>query len=416
MIDTKAFIVDGNELVSEQRNEEEKVGLEKKRNINAEDFFIKKCFGILGIVHNFKHDLEALSIDTMTYENVQSLVEKYASKLWTEAKSAVQSGTYDDRPLYWARIKMEVALKNHLKGKLDSDIENLIQLFEEKSRNYTGINFSKKTDNSTGGKPKKKILITGFDPFGLNVNIEQSNPSGVVALALHGTEISDEDGNIGEIQAMIFPVRYEDFDKGYVEQYIYPYIPNVHMIVTISQGYKYYDIERFASKKRTSKTLDNLAQNKHIIYYNIENGILTRVSYNDLPEFLETTLPKNSIVPGTLGNNIVVYNQFYLSSVKQESWDWSYVLQKFVNEGTKDIQGPSLGEISVEGSGGDFLSNEIFYRVSLLREQYNSTLKTGHLHLPIIQYYQAPFFSLQKTRTEVENTKIILQDALDGLS
>lgn len=68
------------------------------------------------------------------------------------------------------------------------------------------------------------------------------------------------------------------------------------------------------------------------------------------------------------------------------------------------------------GSGGDYLSNEIFYRVSLLREQYNSTLKTGHLHLPIIQSYPALFFSLQKTRTEVENTKIILQDALDGLS
>lgn len=34
------------------------------------------------------------------------------------------------------------------------------------------------------------------------------------------------------------------------------------------------------------------------------------------------------------------------------------------------------------GSGGDYLSNEIFYRVSLLRNSYNPTLKSGHLHVP----------------------------------
>ena len=406
------------------RNYEERRGNDKKRNS-----FINQCVEIRKEVDDFINGLDEISNDETALHRIQALVEKHASNIWEYAKHYVQGvkqndgtyigGTYDDRPLYWARLEMEVALKKYqcFKGQVrgwkvlpGTKLAELIQLFEEKSRNYTGINFSNAPVEA------KKILITGFDPFGLRNNIEQSNPSGAVALALHGTEISDNKGNIGVIQSMIYPVRYEDFDKGYVEQYIYPYIQNVDMIVTISQGFKHYDIERFASKKRTSKTLDNLAQNKHVIYYNIENGILTRVSYNDLPEFLETTLPKNSIVPGTLGNNIVVYNQFYLSSVKQKSWDWSYVLQKFVNEGTKDIQGPSLGEISVEGSGGDFLSNEIFYRVSLLREQYNSTLKTGHLHLPIIQSYPALFFSLQKTRTEVENTKIILQDALDGLS
>ncbi len=405
MIDTKAFIVDGNESDSEQRNEEEKVGL------YYEDIFIKRSKGVLSTVEIFEKKLRDFSFETQTIEDIKVLLENSAKDLWVNAKEYVQSGTYDDRPLYWARIKMEVALKNHLKGKLDADIENLIQLFEEKSRNYTGINFTKNIDNLTIGKPKKKILITGFDPFGLKYNeypnIQQSNPSGAVALALHGTEISDEDGHVGEIQAMIFPVRYEDFDKGYVEKYIYPHLHNVDMIVTISQGRMSYDIERFAGSFRGKNHNDNRNKKGNSVnYYQIinlsqEEFVLTPIS--DVPQYLETTLPYSSMCMAKKKYDInVVYNQ---KLYKKNEKDINTLIQK------EDVQ----IDDKIVGSGGDYLSNEIFYRVSLLREQYNSTLKTGHLHLPIIQYYQAPFFSLQKTRIEVENTKILLQYALKNL-
>ena len=36
---------------------------------------------------------------------------------------------------------------------------------------------------------------------------------------------------------------------------------------------------------------------------------------------------------------------------------------------------------SVSGSGGSYLSNEIFYRVSFLREQNSSGKLTGHIHV-----------------------------------
>jgi pyrrolidone-carboxylate peptidase len=36
---------------------------------------------------------------------------------------------------------------------------------------------------------------------------------------------------------------------------------------------------------------------------------------------------------------------------------------------------------ALEGSGGDYLSNEIFYRVAFLRNKYNPNLKTGLIHL-----------------------------------
>jgi pyrrolidone-carboxylate peptidase len=36
---------------------------------------------------------------------------------------------------------------------------------------------------------------------------------------------------------------------------------------------------------------------------------------------------------------------------------------------------------ALERSDGDYLSNEIFYRVAFLRNKYNPNLKTGHIHL-----------------------------------
>ena len=45
------------------------------------------------------------------------------------------------------------------------------------------------------------------------------------------------------------------------------------------------------------------------------------------------------------------------------------------------------GKISDEGSGGNYLSNEIFYRIARQRERYkkNIVIKTGHLHVPNLE-------------------------------
>ena len=117
----------------------------------------------------------------------------------------------DDRPLYWSRIKFISLLKSLGRtSRFSSSLPHLINLFEEGSRNYTGINYS------SVPKDCKKILITGFDPFLMNSkdypgkhNHRQSNPSGCVALALHNTYTPNR---TGYIQSMIFPVRYSDFD------------------------------------------------------------------------------------------------------------------------------------------------------------------------------------------------------------
>ena len=129
---------------------------------------------------------------------------------------------------------MQVALKRHPAFKNDIDhnkskikegskLEKIIRIFEKNSRNYK-ISFSEAGN-------KKRVLVTGFDPFSLNYNIHRSNPSGVCALAFNKIIIGDY-----FIQTCIFPVRYEDFDQGCVEEVVSDLIAKkeVDFIISLS--------------------------------------------------------------------------------------------------------------------------------------------------------------------------------------
>ncbi|MDR2651435.1 MAG: hypothetical protein LBC68_03855, partial [Prevotellaceae bacterium] len=234
------------------RNYEENIGYanrEKTTNKRYEDYFIEDINPNMKIeVNGFIDTLASIDEDaTNAYLNIKSLVEDSAQDIWDAAVNFVKANNNanpDDRPLYWARNKMEVALKSHpyFKGQfagseilVGSDLEAMVKLFEEKSRNYTGVDFS-------GAPPgAKKILITGFDPFQLNPKygdnaIKTQNPSGIVALWLHGKEIQDNLGNKGFIQSAIFPVRYIDFDNNVVENLVSTFLKNnsINMIMSLS--------------------------------------------------------------------------------------------------------------------------------------------------------------------------------------
>ena len=379
-----------------RRNYEELVGLfatsnNKNNDIKENyenDFINNKEFQIKNIVENFTNYLEN---SNLTIEDIKKQVEKEAKNLWKAAIAGVQKDKLDDRPLYWARNKMQVALKRYYLFKNDidfeksivkknSNLEEIIITFEEKSRNYTGIDFSK------APKGTKKILITGFDPFILNEfnnkeikgyspNIKQSNPSGVVALALNGnTELG------GYIQTMIVPVRYTDFDssqdrengqgEGIIEKYIKPFIEKkgeVDMIITISQADAEYNIDVFATATR-----GGFNDNMNFIR---EDGRKARPGG---AETIKTTLPKK-MVDSKLGTN---YNGRYF--ITKKDFD-DYYKGDYSKEFFLDIN-DDLPQLSIyDGPGGNYLSNEIFYRVAKLRESLQPKLPTGHFHIRKIQ-------------------------------
>lgn len=389
-----------------QPNFEEFVGIKGNRGKN-QDTFISYCNEIRMEVDAFISELNASPNDYTTIQCVQNLIETRAANIWEYTKQYVQGvqqneGTYDDRPLYWARLKMEYELKRQtcFKGQVKGSkvkrftrLEGLIRLFEEKSRNYTGINFSEAPVGA------KKILITGFDPFRLRKNIEQSNPSGVVALALHGTEISDNKGNIGVIQSMIYPVRYEDFDgshnssrgKGYgvVEKYISPLFDEADMIVTISQSLpECYHIDTFATVTRGGLPDNN--------YYTRQKG--TKSVNKTAPEILLTTLP-NSL----LHDKVVEFDEYFKTEDELRNYEfWG------VGEPYHYKTEPTHNKV-YSGPGGNYLSNEIFYRVSLLREKWIAaqlpnvvTKPTGHFHVAMLQETSDAPFDWQKTKDLVD--------------
>ncbi|HBW99140.1 MAG TPA: hypothetical protein DEF74_12585, partial [Pseudoalteromonas sp.] len=176
-------------------------------------------------VTTFEQQFKALN----NFKEAKQLIQTYSFELWESAKQRIiKTNNYDDRALYWARLLSSKIIRTtaanvELSG---AQINTLLSMLEEGSRGRTDLAFSSGSD--------KKIILTGFDPFLLDKNINQSNPSGVAALLLDG-QVINYNGVSAEINTVMVPVRYEDFDQGIIESLLAPYyaLNNVDMVVTV---------------------------------------------------------------------------------------------------------------------------------------------------------------------------------------
>ena len=90
------------------------------------------------------------------------------------------------------------------------------------------------------------------------------------------------------------------------------------------------------------------------------------------PEFIETTLPASSM-RSSLGRSDALPGEREFTEIRPGQ------TRPVLSHGE-----PTPGARAVRGSGGGYLSNEIFYRVSLLRHQSGLTIPVGHLHTPAL--------------------------------
>jgi len=137
---------------------------------------------------------------------VTEMAAHQGHRLWQQAVRDVQSGHSDDRSLYWSRLSMRNVLKQEKAGFNVADWQRdiLVKAVEKSSRGFSDIEFSPDTQIN--------ILVTGFDPFFLDRNIGQSNPSGLAALALDGYRF-DVNGKKAQIETVRIPVRYGRFQQ-----------------------------------------------------------------------------------------------------------------------------------------------------------------------------------------------------------
>ena len=83
-------------------------------------------------------------------------------------------------------------------------------------------------------------------------------------------------------------------------------------------------------------------------------------------------------------------NQSYQQEGKFRDYDPSLGFadpSSYTKYGASDL--PDDTKETTDGSGGNYLSNEIFFRTAKVRESNRKDLPTGHLHLPRIDFSNA---------------------------
>ncbi|MCX4761681.1 pyroglutamyl peptidase [Streptomyces sp. NBC_01275] len=306
-----------------------------------------------------------------SYAQARRLVVREGAALWRRAVDRAQGrgpaggdlSRDDDRPLYWARLGMtrEVRTWEPEFGLTDGRRAALLDALERTSRGQTDIGYPQ------AAKGLKRVLVTGFDPFTLDRDIRISNPSGASALALDGTVIETADGP-ARVETAVFPVRWQDFTDQTVERTLRAYLPKVDLFTTVSQG----RVGRFDVERTNGAWRGGFPDNDNI-------GRTETVPVTDpasQPQWTTTTLPYAAIVAADTGR-FPVYDNTSVTEIPAGAAD-SVVRP----------DGPTSGSTARAGGGGNYLSNEIAYRATLLRDRFglHDSLPGGHVHTPVLQF------------------------------
>ncbi|CAM5368428.1 hypothetical protein GCM10010329_16000 [Streptomyces spiroverticillatus] len=306
-----------------------------------------------------------------SYRKAQEAVDRHGAQLWRRAVDRVQGrgpaggdlSRGDDRPLYWARLAMTRELRSWAPefGLSGRDRDRLVERLERTSRGQDSIRFA--------GKGLRRVLVTGFDPFTLDRDIRIGNPSGATALALDGTVIRTADGRLARIETAVFPVRWDDFADGEVERALRPHLRGVDLFTTISQGRPgRFDVERFNGAWRGGFG-DNLNVGR--------TGPVPVADPASQPQWTRTSLPYKRIVEASTGR-FPVYDNTSVTEIP--AGQTGPVVRP---------DGPTPGSAARAGGGGDYLSNEIAYRATLLRDRLGLKIPGGHLHTPVLEFDKA---------------------------
>ena len=387
---------------------------------------------------------------------VQNLVLHKGEELWHMAVDRAQQRVptvgdlpySDDRPLYWTRLQVRAALRQWVSNFPLSAAEraDLITTFDRASRGMFDIKFP-------AGKGVKRLIFSGFDPYTLDGgttgsapgsvgnNIRHGNPSGATVLASDGTTHVTPDGTTVFIEAYVLPVNYPEFEQGYLEDTVGPWMlpgpRQVNASVTVSQaGPDQFNLEMWNGRYhgptagndliRYCPAVGGLPQvptsnsNCDIKVVERWGGPATFNLFNP-PQWTQGTLPFEKMIAANTGVGIprppgdqwgtrgasagdpnafgVIWhtNYTYFDDCTQpnpritHNSVASYVptplpLPPIGSTGSPPTSWPAVPpdptKCSNSGGGGNYLSNESAYRNTLLRDRMGLNIPAGHIHTP----------------------------------
>lgn len=343
------------------------------------------------------------------------LVRRSGEKLWRAAVRRVQGPADtrpgalpvdDDRPLYWARLSLARALRQWQPSFPATATD---QAAWQKRLEYTSRGLT-----TSGFAPRpgvRRLFVSGFDPFGLETQMRTGNPSGASALHLDGRTLT-LDGVKVQVQAVVLPVRYPDFNEGIVEDafsaHLGPGPQRADLVSTTSQGrVGRFDLEVYNGRRRSTIYPDNLN--------GWGGGTFTQPAVHPGvgpgAEFIRSTLPLEAMqIAGTEGPFPVNVNTGIVE------------IPVGATAPVRRLDGPTEGSIAVEGGGGGYLSNESAYRVTRLLTTVRNPQPGGHLHLPVMAFgpdnsteITDPVFETNRADIVAETEKILLAGVVAGL-
>ncbi|MGK5559169.1 pyroglutamyl peptidase, partial [Actinomadura kijaniata] len=158
---------------------------------------------------------------------------------------------------------------------------------------------------------------------------------------------------------------WRDFTDGMVERALRPHLPRVDLFTTVSQGRPdRFDVERFNGAWRGGFPDNERASSTGLVPVR-----------GPQPQWTVTTLPYRAMVGAGTGPFQVIDNT---------------QVTEIPAGGTAEVvrpDGPTPGSTARAGAGGNYLSNEIAYRATLLRDRLGLTrLPGGHLHTPVLRF------------------------------
>lgn len=374
-------------------------------------------------------------------DSAHELVKKQGESLWNDAvkraqgKGAVKGDlpASDDRPLYWVREEAKAVLYQWSPSFTVTAEQraDLVDDFDRAGRGIFDIDFP-------AGNGVKRMIVSGFDPYTLDGgrtgsaegtvgnNIRHGNPSGATALALDGTKHVGPNGDVTFIEAYTLPVSYPEFERGYLEDAVGPYmLPGKRQVdasITVSQaGGSQFNLEqwnsryhglslgndRYAGCQRINGQLqlaiDNPECNTQVVErWGGGDGLF------DPPQWTSASLPIAEMIAANTGASVerpegstwpdesvafgVVWNTNY-------SYFPNCTSNATVSVNQRETQyppsvsptPPPADSCAFSGAGGTYLSNESAYRNTLLRDRLGLDIPAGHIHTPGMQHFRSDF-------------------------
>ncbi len=337
----------------------------------------------------------------------------HSMRAMIRALGAIQPTVYRGNPAAAANVRRTFTI-------IDSE-------FNTAARGGSSIAFNARVRS---GAELVKVLVTGFDPFAANPPPAGDwNPAGATAMALDNTEIRLGSHNKADIESVVYPVSFAQFNQGIVERIVRSSNADAILTVSLAPGLAstapvqieqftvgMHDLIRlqphrlFPSEPANPQNTSTISERRGIAgssgaiietaadlagiaadteHTNRRGKVITqrpsiasditfRLSSQQNAQQFVTALGLTQTVTGpriTITNaqaiQTIINNSVRISDLRGHTADIRITLNSRPFRAT-----------IIEGPGGSFLSNEVAYRTQQQLQQQGSSAVSFHTHVP----------------------------------